>query len=1355
MSLFLLTKSEAPARREPSAEAIRRFRPVPRWPSREGVDPATGHDATLHAAHLPSDVDDRGHKLDKALPGAPARPRAPRAPAPAPGAPAPAAPNPDLSGQSFHYAPGSGIVHHGTHPAAPGLRRPQLNDHVGIRPLGGSEGTPLQHGRVVGHVDGGVRVRYGQTGREENLVGPQGHRGMVMAPGSHYGRELPPALREPHERAMGHHEARLPADDDPARLRAAMAAGPQVGHRFREVQPVTSGRHPFGELHEVAHVSPDGRHIGVIERHPDAAKLGVFHEMGAEDWHNALQHHSFRPEPPNRGDEHGDQRANRRFFEGVRRDPPPRGTPEEAEEDGRAAERLMNPAIARAAGPAIRHLSGGKHGLQKMVDAYSYQHGPLRSQVTHVESSPEGRVTVRGQVQHDEKGDVGNFARSFYRDRKGQLVAEHQYLELPGDDQGTGFGRGFYEHAERHYGDLGVHRAELHADVTVGKYAWAKHGYDFASERERGQMWERFKDWADHHGHTFPKRDYDQLKKRGSAWDLANYDPAGERIHTVAHDEQTGATHVDGRYHLGKAFLLSPAAGDGWHGVKHLAAGSKHQRQAARQQATQAPPKPEVAKGLALGPLLVKARQAPPPPIRHRRRPTRGMEGAGGPNRDVWYHGGWLIEHDPQVAAGCYLGGQALSDVQKALGAPPVPPVPAPGMPGARQPVSHPGSRGGHFYYDDHGRVRYGVKPTLGHVRMQRGDQVLLGHQHHRVAHALHDSGTLMLHRTSDRQLVPVSADNVGQIAAAAPAAHGQDELPPQLGIAHMRALRENPGGDGWHTEDEPPPDRSRSLRQSMTLNPQAGDRWREWRGSGYGPMLRIARTPEAPDWEVVAEDDQGQQHLFDWQQYQDLIEAPTTRVERPQAPRKPPGTSQVLDDTDTGDDDWSERSWPGEDADDARDMQLPPARRYAGDDSDDDAETMRQAMHEVGPHEGDLLTISRPVSLDGGVTIPAGEAEVVATYGGRVELYNDDGHVGTLDQAAWRQLLGDPDVTPTERGDAPSGGRVASQYDPLTGGLAGADEDQDTPGDDEEEEEEEFTDPGDDQEADEIGALWRSRQMPSGLDAAGMVNHVFGKAAGVTPHDVYGCYDGDFAGGRFSTGGMYLRRHDSENGFTLNGTIYDQGGDKVGRFERSFYLNDQGELEVHHDLMTMGGFDWTPADLTQLGFANAFNTQAEAEYQRLGVKQVSTFANISIGKYVWARQGYDYETPWARRELLDTFGEWCDQHQVKVPPRDWQRLHTGHAWDLAEYVHPEGTQVRIQAYPDVAEDRFLVDGTFDLGRAFLLDDHHEWHQHWDARKVLDDPEHPSQVQSRKYREEKALQAAAPAKPKKKKGGRR
>ncbi|MBM0239325.1 hypothetical protein JNW88_23235, partial [Micromonospora sp. ATA32] len=93
-------------------------------------------------------------------------------------------------------------------------------------------------------------------------------------------------------------------------------------------------------------------------------------------------------------------------------------------------------------------------------------------------------VVVRAEVHDPDGVNVGRVVRSFQRDHDGNLFVEHASLRLSERVQGQGFAREWNGHLMEWYRHSGVERIEVHAASTVGGYAWARDGFDWAPNTE-------------------------------------------------------------------------------------------------------------------------------------------------------------------------------------------------------------------------------------------------------------------------------------------------------------------------------------------------------------------------------------------------------------------------------------------------------------------------------------------------------------------------------------------------------------------------------------------------------------------------------------------------------------------------------------------------------------------------------------------------------------------------------------------------------------------------------------------------------------------------------------------------------
>jgi hypothetical protein len=103
-----------------------------------------------------------------------------------------------------------------------------------------------------------------------------------------------------------------------------------------------------------------------------------------------------------------------------------------------------------------------------------------------------------------------------------------------------------------------------------------------------------------------------------------------------------------------------------------------------------------------------------------------------------------------------------------------------------------------------------------------------------------------------------------------------------------------------------------------------------------------------------------------------------------------------------------------------------------------------------------------------------------------------------------------------------------------------------------------------------------------------------------------------------------------------FHGTISDSTGNEVGTFIRTISQDPDGKLVAHNDLLAID------KRVQGSGFARAFNHNLIEWYRRSGVDRIELNANIDVGGYAWASQGYDFASPRA-------FFSWAAEAKLKV----------------------------------------------------------------------------------------------------------
>jgi hypothetical protein len=103
--------------------------------------------------------------------------------------------------------------------------------------------------------------------------------------------------------------------------------------------------------------------------------------------------------------------------------------------------------------------------------------GDFTVKVSDVQVEPQS-TTVEFDIRRQGKL-VGAGVRGFFASGDGQLVVNHDILELTGAARGRGFASAFNAHMEDWYRANDVTMITVHAALDVGGYAWAAAGWDW------------------------------------------------------------------------------------------------------------------------------------------------------------------------------------------------------------------------------------------------------------------------------------------------------------------------------------------------------------------------------------------------------------------------------------------------------------------------------------------------------------------------------------------------------------------------------------------------------------------------------------------------------------------------------------------------------------------------------------------------------------------------------------------------------------------------------------------------------------------------------------------------------------
>lgn len=205
---------------------------------------------------------------------------------------------------------------------------------------------------------------------------------------------------------------------------------------------------------------------------------------------------------------------------------------------------------------------------EQLSEMYSVPAFGINARAHRTAVSSNGSMSVHVEL-YDDSGffNVGTLDRHFYPDGH----VKHELFELY-DRKGEGIAAHMNAHAEDAYRAAGFSSITLDAGLSVGRYAWARQGYNYADNRygDASRNMHRYSVERQMRN-AYPDMDHAKIEgiaerlvpPRANAWDVA------------ALEDHQRYLHRDEYMRLGKAAMLD---GDIWRGVKSLDPASESHR---------------------------------------------------------------------------------------------------------------------------------------------------------------------------------------------------------------------------------------------------------------------------------------------------------------------------------------------------------------------------------------------------------------------------------------------------------------------------------------------------------------------------------------------------------------------------------------------------------------------------------------------------------------------------------------------------------------------------------------------------------------------------------------------------------
>lgn len=128
----------------------------------------------------------------------------------------------------------------------------------------------------------------------------------------------------------------------------------------------------------------------------------------------------------------------------------------------------------------------------------------------------------------------------------------------------------------------------------------------------------------------------------------------------------------------------------------------------------------------------------------------------------------------------------------------------------------------------------------------------------------------------------------------------------------------------------------------------------------------------------------------------------------------------------------------------------------------------------------------------------------------------------------------------------------------------------------------------------------------------------------------------------------------------TAKASVLDEDGRKVGDITRTVGRDRDGRLFALHELLELS------PQVRGQGFATQFNGHLDDWYRESGVERIELLANIDVGGYAWARQGYDFKNGTVPDSVVERLRDaldmrrWSDDADVREAKDALRRIEAG-----------------------------------------------------------------------------------------------
>ncbi len=199
-----------------------------------------------------------------------------------------------------------------------------------------------------------------------------------------------------------------------------------------------------------------------------------------------------------------------------------KSTPTHADPALRRYIQTISPVSARKFPPAITDMYQAAHHIHRVFGPHvtfadiENSHG-VEARISRIAAVKSGALKITLQFP-----GLGYATRTYARHSTEGLVASHDQIDLK---PGTGAGPQILKATFKSYERLGVKRVDLTAGWEVGRYFWAKLGFQLSPHNDSGirEIRRNFHEWATHYGYDGPTPKFKTLQE------MADFEHKGRR----------------------------------------------------------------------------------------------------------------------------------------------------------------------------------------------------------------------------------------------------------------------------------------------------------------------------------------------------------------------------------------------------------------------------------------------------------------------------------------------------------------------------------------------------------------------------------------------------------------------------------------------------------------------------------------------------------------------------------------------------------------------------------------------------------------------------------------------------------